>query len=208
MPRSSLITVATFGSIAISAAISIAWLVTASGASRFEPAVQALGLLGALAGILAERRATARERRHLALVALADELRRDTFILEDPQFALSAETPSPRVYPRLPVSATDALLTSGALAERSDGDLLWLLHNWRDEVNGFNRRLELTEIRIFTSGMPAEIAEFERALRWSDGYLNQMRRHLCDLRNYLVANYQIISEHYETFGEDTVPARP
>ncbi len=198
MPRSSLIAVATFGSITVAATISIAWLITTSGTSRFEPAVQALGLLGGLAGVLAERRAAARERRHLALITLADELRRDASILQDPRFALSKDIPRARVYPRLPVSATDAALTLGALAERGDGDLLRRLHNWRDEVNGFNRRLELTEIRLFTSEVPTEIAEFEHALHHSNGYLNHIRSHLRDLQNYLDANFQIISENMST----------
>jgi hypothetical protein len=205
MPRSSLIALATFSSVAISAAISIIWFVTASGASRFEPAVQTLGLLAGLTGVLAERRAAARERRHLAIVTLADELRGGIFILDDPQFAPSKETPRPRVYPRLPVSATDAALISGALANRSDDDLIRLLHSWRDEVNGFNRRLELTEMRIFTSGMPAEIAEFERALHRSNGYLNQIRSRLRDLQSYLATNYQVASEHGGEFGNNASP---
>jgi hypothetical protein len=99
------------------------------------------------------------------------------------------ETPKPRVYPRLPVSATDAALTSGALANQSDEDLLRRLRNWRDEVNGFNRRLELTEIRIFTSGLPTEIADFERALHSNDSYLNDTRSHLRELLEFLSMNY-------------------
>lgn len=188
MPRASLIALVTFSSVAFSAVISIVWFITTSGASRFEPAVQTFGLLGGLTGILAERRAAAKERRQLALITLADELRRDAAILDDRQYAPSEESPTPRVYPRLPVSATDAALTSGALAERSDDELLLLLHNWRDEVNGFNRRLELTELLIFTSGNSADVAEFERALHRSDGYFNQIRRHLRELQDYLAAN--------------------
>jgi hypothetical protein len=185
MSRSSLITVATFGSIAASAVISAVWLVTVTGTSRFEPTVQVLGLLVGLTGLLAERRASARERRHLTLIALTDELQRVACILDNPQFSQSAETPRPRVYPRLPVSATDAALTSGTLTQRSDDDLLRLLHNWRDEVNGFNRRLELTEIRVFTSGEPAEITEFVRVLHRNGGYLVQIHRHLQDLQDVL-----------------------
>lgn len=197
MPRSSLIAVATFGSIAVAALISIVWLGTASGTARFEPAVQALGLLAGLTGVLAERRATTRERRHLTIVALGDELRRVHALLVDPHFAPSTQPPRPRVYPRLPVSATDAALTSGALAEQGDNDLLRLLHNWRDEVNGFNRRLELTEFRIFTSGIPAEVAEFERTLHRRDGYLSQVQRHLRELQDYLVANHPGASRRTE-----------
>jgi hypothetical protein len=190
MSRSSRIAVVTFSSVAFSAVISIVWFSTTSGASRFEPAVQIFGLIGGLTGVLAERRAAARERRHLALVTLTDELRRDTTILDGPEFAPSKETPRPRVYPRLPVSATDAALTSGALAERSDDELLRLLHDWRDEVNGFNRRLELTEILIFTSENPADVAEFECALHCGDAYLNQVQSQLRHLQDYLAANYQ------------------
>jgi hypothetical protein len=186
---SSLITVVTFGSVAISEAISISWFFTVSGGSRFEPAIQMLGLLGGLAGVLGERRAAARERRHLTLVALVDELRMDSSILGAPYFSINDETPRPRVYPRLPISATDAALTSGALTNRGDEDLLRRLHNWRDVVNGFNRRLELTEIRIFTSDRPGEITEFERALHGSDSYLNAVRDHLFELLDFFPFHY-------------------
>jgi hypothetical protein len=200
MARSSLIAVVTFSSVAFSAVISIFWFFAMSGASRFAPAVHIFGLLGGLTGVLVGRRASARERRHLALATLIDELRRDASILDDPQYVPSKETPRPRVYPRLPVSATDAVLTLGALAERSDEELLRRLHNWRDDVNGFNRRLELTEFLSFTSGNPAEIADFERALHRSDGGLNRISHDLRNLRNYLDANYQVVSEHYERSG--------
>ena len=200
MARSSIIAGVTFCSVASAAVISIIWLIKTSGVSMFEPAVQIFGLLGGLTGVLAERRASARERRHLALVTLIDELQRDAFILADPQYAPSKETPRPRVYPRLPVSATDAALSLGALAERSDDELLRRLHNWRDEVNGFNRRLELTEFLSFTSGNPAEVVDFERALHRGDGYLSHIRCDLLKLRNYLAENYQIASEQYEEFG--------
>jgi hypothetical protein len=206
MVRSSLIAMVTFSSVAISAVISIVWFITAPGASRFEPAVQTFGLLAGLTGVLAERRAAARERRHLALAALMDELRNDATILADPQFSPSNETARPRVYSRLPVSATDAALTSGALAERSDDELLRRLHKWRDEVNGFNRRLELTEILMFTSGNPAEIVEFECALRRSDGYFYQVLRHLVELQLYLAVDYRLASEHSKTFDGSGGPS--
>lgn len=202
MTRSSLIAVVTFASVAFSAVISIVWFASISGASRFEPSVQLFGLLAGLTGVLAERRASARERRHLALVSLIDELRRDAFILDDPQYAPSKDTPRPRVYPRLPVSATDAALTLGALAANSDDVLLRRLHNWRDKVNGFNQRLELTEILSFTSGDPAEVAEFERALHRSDGYLSQIRHDLRELRDYLDANYRTASAEDEKFSRN------
>jgi hypothetical protein len=210
VPRSSLIAVATSGSVGVSVVISVVWFVTAQSGSRFEPAVAMLGLLAGLIGVLTERRVAAQERRHVSLTTLADELRRSAVILADPRFTLDHKVPRPCVYPRLPVSATDAALISGALAERSDTELLQRLHNWRDEVNEFNRRLGLTEIRLFTVRVPAEIAEFERALHRSDGYLSQMRSHLHDLRYYLAANYPIASGRREGSGADgnSVPLEP
>jgi hypothetical protein len=137
--RSSLIAVITFSSVVLSTVISIVWFITVSGASRFAPAVQTLVLLGGASGVLAERRATALERRHILLLTLEDELRKDMQILNSPKFAPSEESPRPRVYPRLPVSATDAILISGALARSGDSELYRRLHNWRDEVNGNSR---------------------------------------------------------------------
>lgn len=188
MSRSLLITVVTFGSVVSSGAITIVWFATAHGTSRFEPVCVLLGLLGGLAGVLAEHRSRAQERRHLALMSLVDELQGDTAVLDDPRFMVSTETPRPRVYPRLPVSATDAALISGVLGERTDVELLRRLHKWRDEVNGFNRRLELTENRIFTTAVPTDITDFGRILHRS-GYLAQVRHHRQDLQDYLAANY-------------------
>ena len=183
--RSSLIAVLTFGSVFFSTVISIIWFVTVSGDSRFAPAVQTLVLLGGAFGVLAERRAIARERRHILLLTLMDELRNDMQILNGPKFVPSKESPRPRVYPRLPVSATDAVLISGALAQWSDSELHRRLHNWRDEVNGFNRRLELTELRIFVLGTTEEILTFEDALYCQGGYIDQIRDQVRGLQNYL-----------------------
>src|SRR5262249_9780631 len=149
------------------------------------PTVAVLGLLGGLTGVLAERRAGARERRRITLLTLADELHRAEAVLADPRFTMAQESPRARVYPRLPVSATDAALTSGALAEQNDAELLRRLHNWRDEVNGFNRRLELTENRIFIAYAPVEVTEFEHTLHRSDGYLSQVQHHREDVAKYL-----------------------
>ncbi|HSV65560.1 MAG TPA: hypothetical protein VLJ59_06595 [Mycobacteriales bacterium] len=194
MTRSSFIAVATFGCICVAWVISGVWLFVASGTSRFEPAVQILGLLAGVTGILAERRATGQERRRLALTSLADELRRGAATLADPRLAPADGTNRrPRVYPRLPVSAVDAALVSGALAEQDDAGLLGRLHEWRDVVSGFNRRLDLTEMRIFTAGAAEEIPDFDRALHRSDGYLDQIRRHLHELQDYVDGSHPDLS---------------
>lgn len=186
----SLITVATFGSLAVAATVSLLWLVTASGTARFEPAVETLGLLAGLTGVFAERRAAARERREVTVAALARELAKAAAILDGSGFSGDRESRR-HVYPRLPLSATDAALTSGALAERDDAVLLGLLNDWRDDVTGFNRRLELTELRLFGTPDDDEALDFDRALRRTDGYLYQLRRHLRELRADLTAHHPV-----------------
>jgi hypothetical protein len=181
--RSSLIAVATFGSVGVAGVISLVWFWVSSGDGRFEPAVGTLGMLGGLTGILAERRASARDRRNAVLATLRDELSRAAEVLAGPVF--TTEASPPRVYPRLPVSAVDAALVSGALTERGDTELLNRLHRWRDEVTGFNRRLELTEVRLFGAGAAHEAADFDRALRRDGGYLAEVREHRQALADHL-----------------------
>lgn len=177
----------TFGCVGVSAVVSVVWFLTGHGSGRFEPAVQTLCIVAGLTGVLAERRAVARERRDSALRSLADELRTCESILSDPRLAPSPASPSqPRVYPRLPVSAADAALASGALSGERDAELVGRLHAWRDEVAGLNRRLELTELRIFTAGHREEFAEFQRALLRPDGVMNDVRQRLWNLRRVVV----------------------
>lgn len=195
----------------LSAAISIAWFITAKGTSRFEPAVATLGFIVGLTGSLAERHVAAQERRHVSLKTLMDELRRDALILDALWSTLSQDAPRPRVYPRLLISAADATLLSGALDGPRDAELIQRLHSWREEANGFNRRLDLTEIRIFTARIPAELTQLERVLYCSDGYLNKTRNHIRDLQNYLIVNYQIVSSvHNISSVDDSLvpPERP
>jgi hypothetical protein len=51
--------------------------------------------------------------------------------------------------------------------------------------------------RIFTARIPAELVEFEHALYYSDGYLNQTRDHVKDLQKYLTENYGIAPMDHE-----------
>jgi len=184
--RSSLIAGVTFASVACSAVVSLVWFVSVSGVGRFEPTVQALGLLAGITGVLAERRASARERRQLVLTSLNTELLSCASVLADPQFiTTTGEQPRRRVYKRLPISATDSALTSGALAERGDEELLRRLHQWRDAVNGFNRRLDLTELRIFLAANQNEVHQFDKVLHENDGYLDRLRLQLANLQQYL-----------------------
>jgi len=194
MISSRLITVVTFGSLVIAGVIGAVWFLSVHGAARFEPAVSSLGLLAGLTGVLAERRATARERRHLALTTLADELDRNRSALDDIRHALAHERATrPRIYPRLAVSAVDVALTSGALADKDDTQLLASLHTWRDKANGCNRRLDLTEMRIFTGGKLEEVAELKRVLHRDQGYLNHLNQLLTHLQDTITS---LLPQHH------------
>ena len=177
MARSSLIALATFGSVGAAALISVVWFAASSGGDLFEPAVGLLGILGGLTGILAERRAAANDRRKAIRATLLDELNRTATLLSGATF----DTPHVQVYPRLPLSAVDAALTSGVLLEPSDTELLNQLHQWRDEVNGFHRRLELTETRVFAAGATHDATDLHRALHREGGYLEHIRERLTQL---------------------------
>ncbi|HVQ91586.1 MAG TPA: hypothetical protein VMU51_11165 [Mycobacteriales bacterium] len=200
LPRSSVIAAATVGSVLVSFLLSVAWLASMTGVARLEPATQALGLLGGLAGVMAERRVAARERRASALRAVAYELRDNVAVLNGPQFTPDPRRSRPTVYRRLTLSAVDAAVVSGALADRGDAELVRRLHEWRDLAAGFNRRLEITEVCTFMTTRPAEIAEFAWALSRPDGYLAEIGERLRELRAFLTVH------HPAAAASDAVPA--
>jgi hypothetical protein len=162
--------------------LSAVWLVVSPTRNTvLEPVVNVLVVLAALSGIFAERWAAARQRRAEALRALADELRRDADVLGGPEFTGGGHPAGPTVYPRLPVSAVDTALVSGALDPGRDAALLPFLHRWRDAAAGFNRRLDLTESLLFGAGSAADQERLRAALHQSGGYLDRLRRDLADL---------------------------
>ncbi len=137
----------------------------------FESGLSALGLFASITGIFAERWASANEKRTELLVALVYEFRANAVILSDSRFgANSHDSGQPVVFPRLVVSVTETAIASGAFTERSYRELFLLLHQWRDTVNEFNRRLDITELRTFMNPSPQEIRSFYRALRESSSF--------------------------------------
>ncbi|KAF3888789.1 MULTISPECIES: hypothetical protein [Nostocales] len=135
---------------------------------NFEPLLTALGLLATITGIFAERWATAYEKRVEFMRALLNECRSNEAILSDNRFNSNSHKPGrPVVFPRLIVSVTETALASGVFAERKDRELFSLLHQWRHTVNEFNRRLDITELRVFTNPLPQEINSLYEALQES-----------------------------------------
>jgi hypothetical protein len=173
---------ATFAGLAGAIGLSIGWAILADGA-RLEAVIQTLGLLAALTGIAAERLAAERQRRRLAQFALADELSKNQAIIADLRLTLGG-TSRRRVYPRLLISAADGAITSGVLAG-GNRHLFALLHEWRNEVTDFNRRLDLTEMLTFLQGTPDIIRDFEQALARDDGRLHRVADLLANLLDHL-----------------------
>lgn len=185
-----LVAVATFSGLAGAVIVSLAWVLVADGQGRLEPATQTLGLLAALTGIVAERLTAERQRRRLAMTALVDELVKNRAILGDLLFTLGrTDSTRRRVYPRLLGSATDGIIASGALTGGA-GELFTRLHEWRNEVADFNRRLDLTEMLTFLQGTPEAISRFERALSRDDGRVYRISQLLQEFLDYLAEHHR------------------
>jgi hypothetical protein len=175
--RRTIVTAISYGLLALAFVLGVIWFIS-PGNARWEPAVNSLTLVAGLTGIFVERLTAEAERRTEVLRAVRDELGENTKLLYDDRFA--PNTPATRqVYPRLVVSAVDLALVSGALGLHRDAELVGLLHRWRDTVHLFNRRLDLTEISMFSNTISAaELAAFHRALHRENSYFAATREKL------------------------------
>ena len=177
-----LIAMITAGCLGAAGLLSVLWLVTTDGGGRFEPAVQSLGLLAGIAGLVLERRAAAAEHREQAVAAVADELAANAETLTRTPFSDAEPVTSRTIYPRLRMSAVDAALSSGALSKRYDDGLVRALHAWRDEVDTFSHQLSIAEILAFTDGSAEVLRDLHDGLHDADGRLETIRSHLAELR--------------------------
>ena len=186
-----LVVIATVGSLTLAFVVSAIWFGAVDGTSRFEPAVESLGLLAGITGIVVERRAASRERRHEALRAIREELEANQAILDSPPFVkVTAPSLRRQVYRRLYLSAVETALSSGALSPRRDGHLSGLLHAWRDEVGMFNHQLLLAEILAFTAESDETLRDLHEGLHGVDGPLRTIRAKLDDLLSCLASSDQ------------------
>ncbi|GAB2469870.1 hypothetical protein GCM10027063_07810 [Promicromonospora xylanilytica] len=171
----------TYGLLAAAFVLGVLWFVL-PGEPRWEPAVNSLTLVAGLTGLIVERLSSEAERHAQVLAAIRRELERNRSVLADNEFA-RAEGHRPRaVFARLAVSAVDAALVSGALDRRKDTTLVTGLHRWRDAVQGFNRRLDLTEnMTVLERQSPGEREVWDAAMRLRDGYVANTRQQLEEL---------------------------
>lgn len=163
-------------SLVLSFGLSAVWFSVVSGDSRYEPAVQSLGLLAGIAGVIAERRAAGMERRAQALSAVRAELAENRDVL-DRVATVRDEAPRREVYPRLHSSAVDGTLASAVLGAR-DELLARRLREWRDAAATFNQQLTIAELLAFMQGSEPLLAELHQTLHAPDGPLPRLRGRL------------------------------
>jgi hypothetical protein len=123
-----------------------------------------------------------------ALSSLRHELDQNTAILRDARFRREAQSIG-QVYPRLMLGAVDTAFISGALSSPRDRELLRRLLAWRNTAEDFNRRLDITEIRLCTienlSG--DELSALRDMAREPRGYFALVGRRIGELREALDA---------------------
>lgn len=179
MRRSSLYGIVTFVALTVALTICVVGLVEFKAAAvQVELAVEGLALAAAITGVFAERYASASERRQQVIEAVRQEVVLDAKILDSDFLPMTLASARQKVYRRMPLSAADAAVNSGALGTSGDRVLVDALHQWRDVAQDFNHRLDLTELRMFLlrseapEGMEEQLLEVDRGLH---GFLEYVR---------------------------------
>jgi hypothetical protein len=175
-----MIVVATISSLVLSFILSALWFAQSRGTLRLDPAVESLGLLAGITGLVAERRVAAAEQRDRALAAVRNELNVNSRIL-DALARSSGSAPRREIYPRLYSSAVDAALSSAVLLPKRDELLSGNLHEWRNTVVTFNLRLAVAEILAFTAGSERVLSELHEVLHGNDGPVKRIKDQLRSL---------------------------
>lgn len=176
--------IATVGALLAALAVSVVWTAT-PGSRGFESTVTLLGLIAAATGIPAERWAAARELRDRSVTGLVQELATNRAVLDEIRTA--AGPVRRRVYPRLVVSAAELAAVSGAFGAARDAALLGEVTDYRNAALELNRRLDLTELRMFATAELGieELRSLDAALRRPGGILDAFADRLDDLARAL-----------------------
>ena len=190
-------------------AISVAWFFDMQGGSRFEPAVEGVGLIGALVGVFADRRVAAWERRHQTLLTLGDELSENGRVLYSPVFREKPRGSGPQwVYPRLRTSAVEAALATGTLMDFGDTELLRCVHRWRQDASDFNHRLDLMELRGLLVEKDGEPQRLHAQMMRDGGAMARLREQLAAIIAHLRTHYGAEDAIRLTLPAQTGPPDP
>jgi hypothetical protein len=145
--RRVVVAVITYVLLGVAFVLGILWILGVG--PEWEPWVNSLTLLAGVTGLVVERQNAETERRSEVVASVVFELQQNRAIVE--RRIAGLRTGGERalsVSPRLALSAVDAALASGVLSRTPDSPLVGRLHRWREQVQGYNWRRDLTEFEL------------------------------------------------------------
>lgn len=141
------VAVVTYALLGIAFVLGILWILGVG--PEWEPWVNSLTLLAGVTGLVVERQNAETERRSEVVASVVFELQQNRAIVERRLAGLrTGGERALSVSPRLALSAVDAALASGVLSRTPDSALVEKLHRWRERVQGYNWRRDLTEFEL------------------------------------------------------------
>lgn len=145
--RRVIVAVVTYALLGIAFVLGILWILGVG--PEWEPWVNSLTLLAGVTGLIVERQNAETERRSEVVASVVFELQQNRAIVERRLAGLrTGGNRALSVSPRLALSAVDAALASGVLSRTPDSPLVGQLHRWREQVQGYNWRRDLTEFEL------------------------------------------------------------
>ncbi|MDR7383586.1 hypothetical protein [Promicromonospora iranensis] len=145
--RRVVVAVITYALLGVAFVLGILWILGIG--PEWEPWVNSLTLLAGVTGLVVERQNAETERRSEVVASVVFELQQNRAIVERRLAGLrTGGERALSVSPRLALSAVDAALASGVLSRTPDSSLVGKLHRWREQVQGYNWRRDLTEFEL------------------------------------------------------------
>ena len=182
----NLITILSFGALFVAGLLSVAWFYSEK---TFEPFITSLLIFAAITGFFVEKWISDRGKRKRLLFALTHELFINMGVLEDATFRANNKDSSKFVvFPRLESSIVNDVIRSGSFLGARDKLLFKMLHIWRERIQQFNNRLDLTEIACLLNPSPDNILMWREKLS-SGGMIQQVKDAYIDITNELLNNY-------------------
>lgn len=141
------VAVVTYALLGIAFVLGILWILGIG--PEWEPWVNSLTLLAGVTGLVVERQNAETERRTEVIASVVFELAQNRAIVERRLAGLrTGGARALSVSPRLALSAVDTALASGVLSRAPDSAVVEKLHRWREQVQGYNWRRDLTEFEL------------------------------------------------------------
>ena len=181
-----LITVLSFGALFVAGLFAVAWFYSEK---TFEPFITSLLIFAAITGFFVEKWISDRAKRKGLLFALAHELFINMSILKDAAFRPNNKDSSKFiVFRRLESSIVNDVIRSGSFLGARDKVLFKALHFWRERIQQFNKRLDLTEIACMLNSTPDNILLWRDKLS-SGGVVQQVKDAYNIITSELLNNY-------------------